>query len=129
MSNAAVLVQIRPSLVSGTATLIDTSVTHPGFIVLVQKMEKLYVLSESEFTSIQTKLEEVLNFVRVHGNRGIDGWIPESEIKKMLDIKTTTLWQMRTEGKITYSKINGKNYYLRKGIKKIRETNRVDAYR
>ena len=91
-------------------------------------MEKLFVLSESEFAGIQSKLEDVLNLVRVHGNQGIDGWIPEAEVKKILDIKTTILWQMRTEGKITFSKIGGKNYYLKKGITEILERNRVNAY-
>jgi len=59
----------------------------------------------------------------------VAGWITEIQVKKLLNIGTTTLWEMRNQGKITFSKINGKNYYLRKGIQEILENNRVEAYR
>ena len=43
----------------------------------------------------------------------------------ILGIKQTTLWSYRKEGKLSFTKINKKVYFLRKDILKLLDQNKV----
>lgn len=55
----------------------------------------------------------------------IPGWILESEAKLMLRIGATTIWKLRMEGKLTWSRLGGRVYIKMDSIMKLLETNAV----
>jgi len=85
-------------------------------------MEKLITLSESHFKELNDKLDFIMQHIAK--GEGINGWLDEESVKRLLKKKTTALWEMRRDGKVTFSKINGKIYYLEKSILAILEKTR-----
>ena len=57
---------------------------------------------------------------------GNSNYIPESEAKKLLDKKTTWFWQMRTNGKLPFSKVGNKVFYQKSDIVKLLENNKSE---
>lgn len=41
----------------------------------------------------------------------IPGWLSEKEMQARSGLKTTTLWKLRTEGRLEFSKIGKRTYY------------------
>lgn len=78
---------------------------------------------------MNAKLDSILDALSNTKNDKVDGWLNERETKDLLGLKTTTLWQMRRDGKVTFTKVNGKTYYQQKSIDKLFENNKIEAYR
>lgn len=56
-------------------------------------------------------------------------WLKSSEVKKLLNISSGTLQNLRINGTLSYSKIGGTIFYQGKDIEKILEVNRVNSKR
>ncbi len=91
-------------------------------------MEKLIAISESNFELLNNKLNMLIKLLEKGKGSVFDGWVTEFEAQKLLGLKTTTLWQMRKEGKIGYSKINGKTYDQLNSLQDQLKKNTVQAY-
>jgi hypothetical protein len=55
----------------------------------------------------------------------IPGWIPEKEMQTRSGLKTTTLWKLRTEGKLISSKIGKRTYYQLSSLLDLLEKNKI----
>ena len=92
-------------------------------------MDKLIAISESNFELLNNKLDRLIKLLESKKGHTFEGWVSEIEAQKLLGLKTTSLWQMRQEGRITYSKINGKTYYQLNSIEDKLKQNTIEAYR
>ncbi|SRR5690554_1748302 len=54
-------------------------------------------------------------------------WLKSNEVRKLLNISTGTLQNLRINGTITYTKIGGILYYSSADLDKLLEANKVDA--
>ena len=45
-------------------------------------------------------------------------WLDESTTQEMLNIKATTLWKLRSEGFLKFSKVGRQTFYSRESIEK-----------
>lgn len=55
-------------------------------------------------------------------NAHIHGWLCEKEAQRMLGLKTTVLWKLRTTGQLVFSKIGNKTYYKVASIQALLES-------
>ena len=58
--------------------------------------------------------------------KNLDGWFSNSETMAILGVKETTLWKLRAEGKLRYSKIGRKVFFDGKSITALLETNSIE---
>jgi len=56
-------------------------------------------------------------------NLQLSDWLTEAQTQEMLGCKTTKLWQLRSEGKIKFSKIGSKTFYKLSSILNYLEEN------
>ncbi|PWA05006.1 helix-turn-helix domain-containing protein [Flavobacterium psychrotolerans] len=54
-------------------------------------------------------------------------WLKSNEVKKLLNISSGTLQNLRVNGTITYTKIGGILYYSNADLEKLLESNKVEA--
>lgn len=54
-------------------------------------------------------------------------WLKSNEVRKLLNISTGTLQNLRVNGTITYTKIGGILYYSSADLEKLLESNKVEA--
>ncbi len=54
-------------------------------------------------------------------------WLKSSEVRKLLNISSGTLQNLRVNGTLTYTKIGGILYYSSNDLEKVIETNKVEA--
>ncbi len=54
-------------------------------------------------------------------------WLKSSEVRKLLNISSGTLQNLRVNGTITYTKIGGILYYSNSDLQKLLESNKVEA--
>jgi hypothetical protein len=54
-------------------------------------------------------------------------WLKSSEVRKLLNISSGTLQNLRINGTLTYTKVGGIIYYAYSDLMKVLESNKVDA--
>lgn len=54
-------------------------------------------------------------------------WLKSNEVRKLLNISSGTLQNLRINGTITYTKIGGIIYYATADLDKLLESNKVEA--
>ena len=54
-------------------------------------------------------------------------WLKSNEVRKLLNISTGTLQNLRINGTLSYTKIGGIIYYANQDIEKLLEHNKVSA--
>ncbi len=54
-------------------------------------------------------------------------WLKSNEVRKLLNISSGTLQNLRVNGTLTYTKIGGILYYSSNVLEKVIETNKVEA--
>ncbi len=54
-------------------------------------------------------------------------WLKSIEVRKLLNISSGTLQNLRVNGTITYTKISGILYYSNTDLEKLLESNKVEA--
>jgi hypothetical protein len=55
----------------------------------------------------------------------IPGWLSEKEMQSVSGLRTTSLWKLRDEGKIVYSKIGKRVYYQLSSFIELLEQNKI----
>jgi hypothetical protein len=54
-------------------------------------------------------------------------WLKSSEVRKLLNISSGTLQNLRINGTLTYTKVGGIIYYAYSDLMNVLESNKVDA--
>lgn len=55
----------------------------------------------------------------------IPGWLSEKEMQRVTGFKTTKLWELRTKGKLEYSKIGKRVFYRLDSFVQLLENNEI----
>ena len=74
--------------------------------------------TKEQFDEMMTTLEAIK---LVQRPEKLIGWMSEQELKKLLDVGTTWLWEKRRDRILPFSKIGGKNFYKIEDIQKMLE--------
>lgn len=97
-------------------------------------MEKqnVIILLKSDFNALMSKVDLILSMLKkspTNSFQHLDDWIPEKEVKKLLGLSTTSLWKLRKEGKLEFSKPNNSTvYYSKESIQQWIEATRKEAF-
>jgi hypothetical protein len=89
-------------------------------------MTNLVVITEQTVTELNNKLDSIL--AKLEKRTPEKDWLSAKETMALLEIKATTLWSYRVAGKLTFTKINKKVFYLRKDILKLLEQNKTIGF-
>jgi hypothetical protein len=83
------------------------------------------LLPLSKFEELTKKLDELKFLIQdnIGYSQRIDDWIPEKEAQQLLGLKATSLWALRKQGLIKYSKVGSKTFYSLKSIAKLLNKN------
>ena len=90
-------------------------------------MKNLVVMNEELVNQFNDKLDSILNQLEKKQELQRE-WLSANEAMQILGIKQTTLWSYRKEGKLTFTKVNKKVYFLKKDILKLLNQNKVVGF-
>ena len=90
-------------------------------------MSNLIVINQETVNEFNFKLNSILEILE-NKQDSVKEWLSAKEAMSILEIKQTTLWSYRKAGKLTYTKINKKVFFLRKDILKLLEQNKIVGY-
>ena len=79
------------------------------------------------FKDLMSKVDTIFDYVISQQNiqDEEDSWVDSYEVCTFLKISDRTLQRLRSENKINYSRIRGKNYYKISEIKRMMEENLI----
>ena len=72
-------------------------------------------------------LEQIKKIVESQNTTSIKKWLKSSEVRKLLNISSGTLQNLRINGTLAYTKIGGTIYYANQDIDKLLENNKVNS--
>lgn len=84
-------------------------------------------MNEDVVNEFNFKLDSILNQLENKPENQKE-WLSANEAMQILGIKQTTLWSYRKEGKLTFTKVNKKVYFLKKDILKLLNQNKVIGF-
>lgn len=89
-------------------------------------MEVITIESQA-FKNLMSKVDTIFDYVITQLNlqNEEDGWVDSYEVCTFLKISDRTLQRLRSENKINYSRIRGKNYYKISEIKRMLDENLI----
>ena len=89
-------------------------------------MEVITIESQA-FKNLMSKVDTIFDYVISQQNTQDeeDSWVDSYEVCTFLKISDRTLQRLRSENKINYSRIRGKNYYKISEIKRMMEENLI----
>lgn len=89
-------------------------------------MEVITIESQA-FKNLMSKVDTIFDYVVSQKNTEdeTDGWVDSNEVCTFLKISDRTLQRLRSENKINYSRIRGKNYYKISEIKRMLQENLI----
>ena len=89
-------------------------------------MEVITIESQA-FKNLMSKVDTIFDYVVSQKNTEdeTDGWVDSYELCTFLKISDRTLQRLRSENKINYSRIRGKNYYKISEIKRMLQENLI----
>ena len=89
-------------------------------------MEVITIESQA-FKNLMSKVDTIYDYVISQQNTQDeeDSWVDSYEVCTFLKISDRTLQRLRSENKINYSRIRGKNYYKISEIKRMMEENLI----
>ena len=89
-------------------------------------MEVITIESQA-FKSLMSKVDTIFDYVISQQNiqDEEDSWVDSYEVCTFLKISDRTLQRLRSENKINYSRIRGKNYYKISEIKRMLQENLI----
>ena len=89
-------------------------------------MEVITIESQA-FKNLMSKVDTIFDYVisQQNTNDDEDSWVDSYEVCTFLKISDRTLQRLRSENKINYSRIRGKNYYKISEIKRMMEENLI----
>ena len=89
-------------------------------------MEVITIESQA-YKNLMSKVDTIFDYVISQQNiqDEEDSWVDSYELCTFLKISDRTLQRLRSENKINYSRIRGKNYYKISEIKRMMEENLI----
>ena len=89
-------------------------------------MEVITIESKA-YKNLMSKVDTIFDYVISQQNiqDEEDSWVDSYEVCTFLKISDRTLQRLRSENKINYSRIRGKNYYKISEIKRMMEENLI----
>jgi hypothetical protein len=90
------------------------------------QQEALMLVPQSFLDGISEKQSQILELLNKDNSsqNPIGDYISEAEAQKLLGRKTTWFWNMRTTGKLAYTKVGNKIFYSKEDIIKLLDTNK-----
>jgi hypothetical protein len=91
----------------------------------------LVLVPQSYLDSLLENSKEILNLLKGKNNlssQSIGDYITEEEAQQMLGRKTTWFWDMRTKGKLAFSKVGNKIYYSIKDIENLLNIHKKETF-
>ena len=85
------------------------------------------VITREDLNEFRTLLLSDLNTMFNSKPQQQKQWLKSNEVRKLLNISTGTLQNLRVNGTLTYTKIGGILYYSSNDLEKVIETNKVEA--
>lgn len=85
------------------------------------------VITREDLNEFRTLLLSDLNAILNSKPQQQKQWLKSSEVRKLLNISSGTLQNLRINGTITYTKIGGILYYSNSDLEKLLESNKVEA--
>ena len=85
------------------------------------------VISREDLNEFRTLLLSDLNTMFNSKPQQQKQWLKSNEVRKLLNISSGTLQNLRVNGTLTYTKIGGILYYSSNDLEKVIETNKVEA--
>lgn len=77
------------------------------------------IITKEDLQEFKTELLEAIRLLLKDNNPEQKLWLRTSEVKKLLNISSGTLQNLRINGTLSYSKIGGTLYYSYKDIQKL----------
>lgn len=85
------------------------------------------VITREDLNEFRTLLLSDLNTMFNSKQQQQKQWLKSNEVRKLLNISSGTLQNLRVNGTLTYTKIGGILYYSSNDLEKVIETNKVEA--
>ncbi|MCK6607645.1 MAG: helix-turn-helix domain-containing protein [Flavobacterium sp.] len=85
------------------------------------------VITREDLNEFRTLLLSDLNTMFNSKPQQQKQWLKSNEVRKLLNISSGTLQNLRVNGTLTYTKIGGILYYSSNDLEKVIETNKVEA--
>ncbi|GAQ49331.1 TPA: helix-turn-helix domain-containing protein [Flavobacterium psychrophilum] len=85
------------------------------------------VITREDLNEFRTLLLSDLNTMFNSKPQQQKQWLKSIEVRKLLNISSGTLQNLRVNGTITYTKIGGILYYSNADLEKLLESNKVEA--
>ena len=85
------------------------------------------VITREDLNEFRTLLLSDLNAMFNSTPQQQKQWLKSIEVRKLLNISSGTLQNLRVNGTITYTKIGGILYYSNTDLEKLLESNKVEA--
>ena len=85
------------------------------------------VITREDLNEFRTLLLSDLNAIFNSKPQQQKQWLKSNEVRKLLNISSGTLQNLRVNGTLTYTKIGGILYYSSNDLEKVIETNKVEA--
>ena len=76
----------------------------------------VFMIPEDFLESLKQSQEKILEALNLQSEKSNNGYVTEKEAMKLLNKKSTWLWQMRRAGKILSKKIGQTTYYSLESI-------------
>jgi hypothetical protein len=88
---------------------------------------EVITIENQAFKNLMSKVDTIFDYVISQQNiqDEEDSWVDSYEVCTFLKISDRTLQRLRSEKKINYSRIRGKNYYKISEIKRMMEENLI----
>lgn len=89
------------------------------------------LIAEAQYNELKEKLDRILEYLDKTPPKveQIGKWIPELRAQELTGKKTTTLWKMRLDGRLTFTKINNKVFYDKDSILALMDKNAKQAFK
>jgi hypothetical protein len=85
------------------------------------------VITREDLNEFRTLLLSDLNAMFNSKPQQQKQWLKSIEVRKLLNISSGTLQNLRVNGTVTYTKIGGILYYSNADLEKLLESNKVEA--
>lgn len=83
----------------------------------MKEEERLYMVTNTWLKELSNSQMRILEILEAKGRKvdeeDLGDYVTEETARKLFGRKTTWLWQMRKSGRLPYSKVGNKVYYMR----------------
>jgi hypothetical protein len=90
-------------------------------------MSNLLLIEQTALNEFNFKLDSILSKLDNRQENSKE-WLSAKEAMEILNIKQTSLWAYRKAGKLTFTKINKRVYFLRKDILSLLDQHKIVGY-